>query len=70
MTETAVFITERAAETICGKVIKQMRMQGATVAVRKHIRRGELKGYTATITHGVEKHIVTEGMTDNVHQAA
>lgn len=70
MCETAVFITERAAETGCSRIIAAMRLNGAEVSIRKMYRRDELRGYTATIKHGVIKMLVTEGILDNARQTA
>jgi hypothetical protein len=70
VSETAVFITERAAETGCSRIITAMRLTGAEVSIRKLYRRGELRGYTATITHGVMKMLVTEGILDDARQVA
>ena len=70
MPETAIFITERAAETGCSRIIKALRMQGAEVRISKKYTRGEIRGYTAKITHGVIKMTVTEGLLDNARQVA
>lgn len=70
MSEIAIFITERAAETGCSRIICALRLADAEVRIRKKYTRGEIRGYTAKITHGAIKMTVTEGLLDNARQIA